>query len=410
MAERKAVNKYYPPDWDPSKGSVNKRVGQHPLRERARKLSQGILIIRFEMPYNIWCGGCNIHIGMGVRYNAEKKKVGNYYTTPIYRFRMKCHLCDNYIEIETDPKNCDYTIVAGARRKEERWDPVAAENVIATDHADKQKMIDDAMFKLEHGEKDKKKSKAAIPGLVQIKDMQTQWKDDFGLNQMLRKKFRQEKKVILRKEEKDQEIKEKGGLNLHLVNESPEDIALAKKIKYRNEGYELEKRKKRLQIKNRPMFSKSSESNVHRSRLLEKRQKIMFSRKSSLENFSKNRKDELIKKTQSYDAVIVSKEKDDSTSKVINEKIEETSLLTSETVNGTDNIPVAKKTENSSNNMDDDLPKTFPNTYQNLSETSAKRFIDGENKEFITENLKSREPQLSLVSEMYSDTDSDSSK
>ena len=66
--------------------------------------------------------------------------------------------------------------------------------------------------------------------------MQTQWKDDFGLNQMLRKKFRQEKKVILRKEEKDQEIKEKGGLNLHLVNESPEDIALAKKIKYHNEG------------------------------------------------------------------------------------------------------------------------------------------------------------------------------
>lgn len=159
------------------------------------------------------------------------------------------------------------------------------------------------------------------------------------------------------------------------------------------------------------MFSKSSESNVHRSRLLEKRQKIMFSRKSSLENFSKNRKDELIKKTQSYDAVIVSKEKDDSTSKVINEKIEETSLLASETVNGTDNIPAAKKTENSSNNMDNDLPKTFPNTYhQNLSETSAKRFIDGENKEFITENLKSREPQLSLVSEMYSDTDSDSTK
>ena len=41
---------------------------------------------------------------LGVRYNAEKKKVGNYYTTPIYRFRMKCHLCDNHFEIETDPK------------------------------------------------------------------------------------------------------------------------------------------------------------------------------------------------------------------------------------------------------------------------------------------------------------------
>ena len=56
------------------------------------------------MPYNIWCGGCNSHIGMGVRYNAEKKKVGNYYSTPIWQFRMKCHLCDNYFEINTDPQ------------------------------------------------------------------------------------------------------------------------------------------------------------------------------------------------------------------------------------------------------------------------------------------------------------------
>lgn len=40
---------------------------------------------------------------------------------------------------------------------------------VLSDHAEKQKLIDDAMFKLEHGEKDKRKSKAAIPGLVQIK-------------------------------------------------------------------------------------------------------------------------------------------------------------------------------------------------------------------------------------------------
>lgn len=74
MAERKAVNKWLPSDFDPAKhGSVNGYHKSHHLRERARKLDQGILIVRFELPFNIWCLGCNNHIGMGVRYNAEKK-------------------------------------------------------------------------------------------------------------------------------------------------------------------------------------------------------------------------------------------------------------------------------------------------------------------------------------------------
>jgi hypothetical protein len=103
--ERKGTNKYYPPDFDPKiHKSLNGYHGTHALRERARKLDRGILIIRFEMPYNIWCDGCKSHVAMGVRYNAEKTKVGMYFTTPIYQFRMKCHLCDNHYEIRTDPQ------------------------------------------------------------------------------------------------------------------------------------------------------------------------------------------------------------------------------------------------------------------------------------------------------------------
>ncbi|KAL8164516.1 UNVERIFIED_CONTAM: hypothetical protein K2H54_052710 [Gekko kuhli] len=257
MGERKGVNKYYPPDFDPAKhGSLNKYRNSHPLRERARKLSQGILIIRFEMPYNIWCDGCKNHIGMGVRYNAEKKKVGNYYTTPIYRFRMKCHLCPNHIEMQTDPASCDYVIVSGARRKEERWDVEANEQVVATAHEEKQKLETDPMYRLEHGSKDQGKLQRAIPTLQNIQEAQSAWKDDFALNSRLRQKFREEKKILQEEEKKDLALQSKASLSIPLVRESEEDRHLATLLKYQSLGsYEDKQKQKRSAIAERPWFS-----------------------------------------------------------------------------------------------------------------------------------------------------------
>lgn len=48
MGERKGQNFYYPPDFDYKKHkSLNAYHGTHALRERAAKIKQGILIIRF---------------------------------------------------------------------------------------------------------------------------------------------------------------------------------------------------------------------------------------------------------------------------------------------------------------------------------------------------------------------------
>ncbi|KAI9321911.1 CWC16 protein, partial [Dichotomocladium elegans] len=184
-------NKYYPPDWTPDKGSVNKHVGKHPLGDRARKIDQGILIVRFELPFNIWCTGCDNHIGKGVRYNAEKKKIGNYYSTPILQFRMKCHLCSNWIEIHTDPKNTEYKVVSGAKKKVEDWEPEDTEVIKLKDEETKERLELDPIFRLEHGVKDKAVQEEQAPVLTQLQQLQqSQWSDPYTRSQQLRRTFR----------------------------------------------------------------------------------------------------------------------------------------------------------------------------------------------------------------------------
>jgi len=77
LAAAKADNFYFPPEYKPSDGSLNKfRKSHGALGKRANKLHLGILVIRFEVPWNMWCTTCKAHIGRGVRYNAEKKTCG----------------------------------------------------------------------------------------------------------------------------------------------------------------------------------------------------------------------------------------------------------------------------------------------------------------------------------------------
>ncbi|KAJ1552649.1 hypothetical protein HK405_010534, partial [Cladochytrium tenue] len=223
MAERKATNKYYPPDWDPSKGSINKYVGQHPLRERARKLDQGILVVRFEMPFNVWCLGCEKHIGKGVRYNAEKKKIGKYYSTPIFSFRMRCHLCSGWIEIHTDPKNTEYVIVSGARRKEEEFEP-EENGTIDLKGPEEVVRLENPMYRLEKAQSDQKKASEAAPTITLLQEYNNQrWKDPYTQSQILRKRFREEKKDRDRQRSEAEDVRERHNLSLEILPESEED-------------------------------------------------------------------------------------------------------------------------------------------------------------------------------------------
>lgn len=270
MGERKGQNKYYPPDFFRSSKVMSKGLdayhGHHTLRERGKKAHLGILVIRFEMPYNIWCDGCKNHIGMGVRYNAEKQKVGNYYSTPIYEFKMKCHLCDNYFVIKTDPANLDYEIVSGARRQENRWDPTQNGQIVPETKEVQRKLFDDAMFKLEHGVKDQKNADDGKPVISKLfKRNDELWKDNFEVNMKMRAAFRKTKKDMKAKEDADNRILSRASLigSVKLLDETDEDRQLASLMKlHSTRNAEERTREKMKKIMEKPALPSSSSSTV----------------------------------------------------------------------------------------------------------------------------------------------------
>ncbi|XP_078431765.1 coiled-coil protein (DUF572) [Wolffia australiana] len=249
LAAARADNFYYPPEWSPKKGSLNKFHGQHALRERARKLDQGILIIRFEMPFNIWCGGCESMIGKGVRFNAEKKQVGNYYSTKIWSFTMKSACCKHEIVIQTDPKNCEYLIMSGARKKVEEFDVEDAETLALPADEDKGK-LSDPFYRLEHQEVDLQKKKEAEPVLVRLQKMSdSRHADDYSINRALRGHLRDQKKRVAQEEDTSRKI----GLGIRLLPRSDEDSSAAAKVKFLPK-FEMNRKERRAAIRSSSIF------------------------------------------------------------------------------------------------------------------------------------------------------------
>ncbi|KAI0303443.1 DUF572-domain-containing protein [Multifurca ochricompacta] len=111
MSERKVLNKYFPPDFDPA--LIPRRKGP--------KNSQQV--VRLMAPFSMRCNTCGEYIYKGKKFNARKETVEgeDYYGIKIFRFYIKCTLCSAEITFKTDPKNTDYTAEHGASRNFEPW-------------------------------------------------------------------------------------------------------------------------------------------------------------------------------------------------------------------------------------------------------------------------------------------------
>ncbi|KAJ1678067.1 Pre-mRNA-splicing factor cwf16 [Spiromyces aspiralis] len=111
MAERKVLNKYYPPDFDPAKIP---RLRQDKNRQYK---------VRLMAPFSMRCSTCGQWIGKGTKFNARKETVEGemFYSMRIFRFYIRCTRCNAEITFKTDPANLGYVCEHGAQRNFEPW-------------------------------------------------------------------------------------------------------------------------------------------------------------------------------------------------------------------------------------------------------------------------------------------------
>lgn len=219
------MGRYVPPEFEGTT-SANKLAGKHALGNRARKAGQGILTVRFEMPFAIWCTTCPkpTIIGQGVRFNAEKKKVDNYYSTPIFSFRMKHVVCGGWIEIRTDPKNTAYVVTEGAKKRDTGEDKVQEGQIEIRTAEEKERLQKDAFAALEVKIDDRKQAvadKNRIEELYEAKEKD--WDDPYAANSKARKKFRAERHLREKNMLLTEGLKDRMSLGIELLEETEED-------------------------------------------------------------------------------------------------------------------------------------------------------------------------------------------
>lgn len=157
MGERKVLNRYVPPDFDPS-------IIPKFKRDRS-KLAE----VRMMLPFSLRCNTCSEYMYRGKKFNSKKETVmdDDYMGIRKVRFYIKCSVCSAEITFKTDPKNADYECESGASRNFELWRDT--QQALEEDAKDREEEEQDAMKALEHKTMDNKMEMDVLDALDEIK-------------------------------------------------------------------------------------------------------------------------------------------------------------------------------------------------------------------------------------------------
>ncbi|MEQ2167460.1 protein CWC16 [Ilyodon furcidens] len=197
MSERKVLNKYYPPDFDPAKIPKLKLPKDRQY------------VVRLMAPFNMRCKTCGEYIYKGKKFNARKETVQNehYMGLPIFRFYIKCTRCLAEITFKTDPENTDYAMEHGATRNFQAEKLMEEEEKrIQQEREDEE--LNNPMKVLENRTKDSKMEMEVLENLQELKELnQRQALVDFeGMIDQYRELEKRERER--EKEEDERETKE----------------------------------------------------------------------------------------------------------------------------------------------------------------------------------------------------------
>jgi len=232
-------NRYVPADEEgtTSANKLQRRRAPGTLRK------DGTQTVRFEMPFAVWCHTCKPHaiIGQGVRFNAEKHKVGKYYSTPIWAFKLKHVTCGGSIEIRTDPKNTRYEVTEGGKARDygEPGDEVrqGEGGVPILTAEERERRRDDAFAALEGKAEEKQAVKDTTRRIEELYDASAKnWNDPGAKNRRLRDEFRRERKIRKREEDAKDALKQRLGTDIDILPESTEDGRRAKLVDFGGAG------------------------------------------------------------------------------------------------------------------------------------------------------------------------------
>ena len=221
--------------------------------------------MRFEMPFAVWCTNCKPHpviIGQGVRFNAEKTKVGNYYSTPIYTFRMKHTVCGGTIEIKTDPQNTAYVVTEGGRKRDTGEDkPLQPGEIAIKSHGLGQDPAEkDPFSKIEGKVEDKTRAKTEANRIFELQTAQNRdWEDPYEKSMKLRRTFRQERKGLEKTMAANEALKDKMSLGIEIVEETETDRQRASMVDFGEDPTARVSRAERATL-NKPMFERPDNS------------------------------------------------------------------------------------------------------------------------------------------------------